>query len=99
MTGRTLQIDDLGRVVAHNVTEIIAITNYTELSRMLYSNGRKIPPLGLRRITQLQRRIDVDDLAAIAACVGLEPEDLLTPKVVDRCGERIVRALLKWRSE
>jgi len=97
--GHKIPIDRMGRIVAQNVTDIVAVTGYTELSRMLYANRRDIAVLGVRNITQMRRRVDVDDLAAIAACVGLEPAELLKPDVVNRCGERVIRALLDWRSE
>ena len=39
---------------------------YAQLSRKLKEAGRAIPELGLRRIEDGDRRVDVDDLAALA---------------------------------
>lgn len=39
--------------------------------------GRPIAPLGLTRIRDLQRRVDVDDFVALARALGVDPADLL----------------------
>lgn len=71
-TGETVQAnikrirDDLGIPV-------------TELSRRLESLGRPIPSLGLRRIEDGSRRVDVDDLVALAVALKVSPETLLMP--------------------
>lgn len=41
--------------------------------------GRGIPPLGLRNIEAGTRRVDVDDLMALAAALGTSPITLLSP--------------------
>ncbi|WP_219460207.1 helix-turn-helix domain-containing protein [Nonomuraea rhizosphaerae] len=51
---------------------------YTELSKKLTTAGRPIAILGLRRIERGQRRVDVDDLVALAAAFGITPSDLLS---------------------
>lgn len=51
----------------------------TELSRRLEALGRPIPPLGLRRIEDGTRRVDVDDLVSIAVALGVSPATLLMP--------------------
>lgn len=51
----------------------------TELSRRLDDLGRPIPPLGLRRIEDGTRRVDADDLVAIAVALGVSPVTLLMP--------------------
>jgi transcriptional regulator with XRE-family HTH domain len=50
---------------------------YAELSRQLHDMGREIPPLGLRRIESGDRKVDVDDLIAIALALGVSPLALL----------------------
>lgn len=50
---------------------------YVELSERLAALGRHIPVLGLRRIERGERRVDVDDLMALAAAFGVEPIRLL----------------------
>lgn len=52
---------------------------YVELSERLESIGRPIPVLGLRRIERGERRVDVDDLFALAYALGVPPVDLLVP--------------------
>jgi transcriptional regulator with XRE-family HTH domain len=53
--------------------------SYAELSARLTAAGRPIPPLGLRRIESQDRRIDADDLVALAAVLGVNPSALLLP--------------------
>jgi len=52
---------------------------YVELSDRLSKAGRPIPVLGLRRIERGERRVDVDDLLAIAHVLSAHPVDLLVP--------------------
>ncbi|MGO1399578.1 MAG: hypothetical protein ACTHVO_14380 [Brevibacterium yomogidense] len=54
---------------------------FAEMSRQLESRGRPIPPLGLRRIEAGERRVDVDDLMAIAVVLDVSPMRLLLPGV------------------
>lgn len=41
--------------------------------------GRSLPASGLTRLEHGQRRIDVDDLVALAAVLGVTPAQLLDP--------------------
>lgn len=52
---------------------------YTELSQRLESLGHPIPVLGLRRIERGERRVDVDELAALALALNVPPLLLLFP--------------------
>lgn len=52
---------------------------YAELSRKLAEIGRDIPPLGLRRIESGERKVDVDDLVALAFVFDISPLALLLP--------------------
>lgn len=52
---------------------------FAQLSRELSSAGRDIPPLGLGRIEAGERRVDVDELTALAATFGVCPATLLMP--------------------
>ena len=54
---------------------------YIQLSRELDEVGRSIPDLGLRRIEAGDRRVDVDDLMALAVALGVSPATLLMPAV------------------
>jgi ribosome-binding protein aMBF1 (putative translation factor) len=74
MTGHSLEIGPIGVKVADQIRDRREKwgMGYTELSRRLTRRGRPIPPLGLRRIESYQRRIDLDDAAALAAVLDLE---------------------------
>ncbi|WP_328389686.1 helix-turn-helix domain-containing protein [Nocardia sp. NBC_00416] len=52
---------------------------YADLARRLEALGRPIPVLGLSRIERGERRIDVDDLMALAVALGVSPTSLLLP--------------------
>jgi transcriptional regulator with XRE-family HTH domain len=52
---------------------------FAELSKRLGALGRPIPVLGLRRIELGERRVDVDDLLALADALGIAPVLLLAP--------------------
>lgn len=54
-----------------------------ELSEALRRLNRPIPPLGISRIENGQRRVDVDDLVAIASALGVSPATLLMPATND----------------
>jgi len=52
---------------------------FVELSRrLLEEHERHIPTLGLRQIEARRRRVDADDLVALAATFGVSPMDLLS---------------------
>lgn len=52
---------------------------FTEISAALEEVGRPIPILGLRRIEAGERRIDVDDIEALAHVLGVVPLALIYP--------------------
>jgi len=56
---------------------------YAEMARRLKSIGRTIPELGLRRIEEGNRRVDVDDLMALAVVLDVAPIALLMPEITD----------------
>ncbi len=73
-----------GETVRGNVTRYrtSAALSFAELSRRLEGVGRAIAPLGLRRIESGARRVDVDDLVALAVVLGVNPNALLMPEVI-----------------
>ncbi|WP_086006460.1 helix-turn-helix domain-containing protein [Nocardia araoensis] len=75
-----------GETVAANVQKMREQSNlsYAELSRRLQAIGRTIPTLGLRKIESRERRIDADDLVALAAALEVSPLTLLMPESADR---------------
>lgn len=55
--------------------------SFARLSRELTKAGRDIPPLGLGRIENGTRRVDVDDLTTLAVVFEVSPASLLMPQV------------------
>lgn len=70
-----------GRTVASNVQRLRKKHGlaFTELAARLDSLGRPIPTLGLRKIEAAERRVDADDLVALALALGTNPNALLLP--------------------
>jgi hypothetical protein len=68
-----------GQVLAGNIRRIREAQRigYMELSRLLADVGRPIPELGLRRIEKGERRVDFDDLLALAYVLKVCPVDLM----------------------
>lgn len=81
MAGKKLATGVTGRTVAYNVKRLRqkADLNYTELSERLKIYGRDIPPLGIRRIEDGERRVDVDDLMALALALNTNVNALVIP--------------------
>ncbi|MGY5048285.1 helix-turn-helix domain-containing protein [Streptomyces sp. 900105755] len=52
---------------------------YRELSAQLTEAGHPIPSYQLGQLEAGERRIDVDDLAALADILGVTPGELLVP--------------------
>jgi transcriptional regulator with XRE-family HTH domain len=78
---KRIDLGPIGVAVAANIERLIESQNlsYAQLSRRLKKLGRTIAPLGLTRIRDLQRRVDVDDLIALALALGVSPTTLLLP--------------------
>ncbi|WP_138845253.1 helix-turn-helix domain-containing protein [Rhodococcus pyridinivorans] len=74
-----------GVSVAQNIRHLREGANltYAELGRKLESMGRPIPTLGLRKIESFERRVDADDLVALALALDVTPATLLMPKSKD----------------
>jgi transcriptional regulator with XRE-family HTH domain len=70
---------------------------YKKLSAALEGTGRPIFPLGLSRLEKAQRRVDVDELVALAGVFDVTPARLLAPAGVveaeDHPAVTAVRAL------
>jgi transcriptional regulator with XRE-family HTH domain len=82
VTGKkAIEPGPIGVAVAQNVETLRESRNlsYAQLSRRLTELGRPIAPLGLTRIRNCQRRVDVDDLVALALALDVSPVTLLLP--------------------
>ncbi|SHQ69893.1 helix-turn-helix domain-containing protein [Mycobacteroides abscessus] len=72
-------IDAMGKTVADNIKRLRGDMAYTKLADRLEEIERPIPTLGLRKIESYQRRVDADDLVALAIALEVSPVTLLTP--------------------
>jgi transcriptional regulator with XRE-family HTH domain len=74
-------VGSTGDVVRQNVRTLREQRKmtYVELTETLDTLGRPIPVLGLRRLEAGERRVDVDDLIALAEVFGVAPSVLLEP--------------------
>ncbi|MGV0735265.1 helix-turn-helix transcriptional regulator [Mycobacterium syngnathidarum] len=82
MAGKKIDLGASGQTVAANVKRLRGAVTYTELSERLRKLGRGISPIAVRRIEENDRRVDVDDLTAIAVALGVSPVTLLMPSNV-----------------
>ncbi len=75
----------IGRYVIGNIQYLRRIRGltYREMSDRLAQIGRPIPTLGLSRIEKGTRRVDVDDLVALAVVLEASPVELLQPRKDD----------------
>lgn len=71
-----------GQAVADNVRRLRGDMQYVKLASRLAELGRPIPTLGLRKIESYERRVDADDLVALAAALDVSPVTLLMPSGV-----------------
>ena len=78
-------IGPTGTTVAANIKRLRKQRGlaFTELSARLGAIDRPIPPLGLRKIESGGRRLDTDDLTALAVALGVSPITLLMPADTD----------------
>jgi hypothetical protein len=90
---RKIALGVFGLAVAANVRRFRGDTSYAELSRRLAEIGRPIPPLGLRHLEAGSRRIDVDDLVALALALDVTPIALLAP---EDASPQELQKLLLW---
>ncbi len=83
MASKRNPLGPVGEVVRQNVKTLREEQNLSlvALSRRLAElAGRPIPTLGLSRIEAGERRVDADDLVALAAALGVSPVTLLLPR-------------------
>lgn len=92
MSGKKIDLGPVGERLAKNIQtiRIAKRLQYKELSEMVSDAGRPIPPLGLRRIEGHERRVDVQDLAALAQVLGFPVEQLLFSAIELRAEYKVV---------
>lgn len=92
----------VSRYVADNLVRLRADRSFstTRLSAALKEIGHAIPATGITRIEKGQRRVDVDDLVALAVALRVSPTALLLPPTVvgevEVAGSKSVKALDAW---
>ena len=74
-----LEMGPTGRCVADGIREyrLKSKLSFADVEKRLTEAGHRIHALGLRRIEARTRRVDVDDLMAIAAALNVSPLRLL----------------------
>lgn len=73
----TTKLGSVGQRVAKEVARLRGRTSVRELSARLTKLGRPILPSGITKLEQGQRRVDVDDLVALAVALRVTPTRLL----------------------
>lgn len=78
---RMPEVGPVGRHVIANVERLCEERglSWRRLSAMLDRVGHPIPELGLSRMRKAERRVDVDELAALSEVLGVTPAALLAP--------------------
>lgn len=80
MSGRrAVEVGAMGRNVAENLIRLRKVRGLStrQLSVRLGEIGRPIPASGITRMEFSERRVDVDDLVALAAALDVEPSQLM----------------------
>jgi transcriptional regulator with XRE-family HTH domain len=89
MAGKESARGSTSDTVRANITAVRELQNlnYTQVSERLARSGWTISAVGIRRIESGERRVDVDDLAALAVALGVTPITLLMPPGTGRPDE------------
>jgi 8-oxo-dGTP pyrophosphatase MutT (NUDIX family)/transcriptional regulator with XRE-family HTH domain len=105
MARRAIEIGAVGRRVAENLERLRELRhlNFTELSGLLKRLGRPLSAETIGKVERRERRIDVDDLVALAVALDTTPNRLLLPsdasdnKPIELTPEVTVSALNAWK--
>jgi transcriptional regulator with XRE-family HTH domain len=104
MGARAVELGEVGWAVAHNVKALREARKLTQtgVSDRMGAIGRPLQPTGVLKVEQGARRVDVDDLVALALVFDVPPDELLGPLAEgDRTGlqkiERVEQALAALR--
>src|SRR5262245_40913809 len=81
MAKRAIEIGAAGRRVAENLERLRGDRrlSQTDLSTLLTRLGRQMSAYSISKIESTDRRIDVDDLVALAVALDTTPNRLLLP--------------------
>jgi transcriptional regulator with XRE-family HTH domain len=64
----------------------------SRLSQLLEDVGRPIQPTGITKIEKGERKVDTDDLVALAVVLRVNPSALLLPPIADRTNTEVTAA-------
>jgi transcriptional regulator with XRE-family HTH domain len=94
------EVGPLGQNLIANVEYLRQVRGLSarKLSAELDKAGRPIPPLGLARMARGERRVDVDELVALAEVLEVTPDVLLSPPEAVRRNLAQVPAVLREAS-
>lgn len=83
----SVQVGPVGDIVRANIRRIREVRDHSlrELAKHLADIGHPIVASGIQRIEVGTRRVDVDDLVALAKTLDVPPVDLLEPWDCDVC--------------
>lgn len=93
------KVGPVGQRVAERVKIYRGTTPVRELSARLEDLGRPILPSGITKIEQGTRRVDVDDLMALAQVLDVTPSQLLFDSVAPSDGRRVMGEKARLRAE
>ncbi|MEU9119251.1 helix-turn-helix transcriptional regulator [Streptomyces sp. NPDC048506] len=81
MPKRAVEIGSTGIHTAHNIESLRLARGVSQrqLAALVAELRRPLSHTAISRIERMRRRCDVDDLAAIAAALGISPMALLPP--------------------
>lgn len=87
MGATKIEYREYGQRLAHLVAERREAERltYVDLSKLLAEHGRPIAVLGLRRIERGERRVDADDLVALARVLRFSLADLFPAELIREC--------------
>ena len=94
MATRPVEIDVTGKETARNIERLRTQLGISQrqLAVRLTELGRPVPGTALSKIERGERRVDVDDLVAIAIALGVSPSTLLLPNVADDTEAKVTGA-------
>lgn len=86
MAGKKNELGPTGLTVGENVKRFRLAHGWEvpELAERLHVAGRTIPALGIRRIEAGERRVDVDDLVALAFVLQVDVPTMLLPQTLTK---------------
>lgn len=81
MSTQQNRVGPVGDQVRSNITRLVEerYASRADLIRRVIALGRHMDQLALRRIERGERRVDADDLVALATALGVTPAQLLEP--------------------